>query len=68
MGPGKLLRRRHQAIIRHVVLLVGAALIACGSAWPQAVDLADALTDADQGDLFTVAITAAGVVFADVAH
>lgn len=31
-------------------------------------DLADALTDADQGDLFTVAVTTAGVVFVDVAH
>ena len=31
-------------------------------------DLADALTDADQGDVFTVTIAAAGVVFVDVVH
>jgi len=31
-------------------------------------ELADALSNADQGDLFTVTVTSAGVVFVDVAH
>ena len=43
---GKCWRRRHRATtnIHHVLLIVGAALIACESAWPQPADLADALT------------------------
>ncbi len=41
---GKYWRHRHPTKIHHVVLLVGAALIACESAWPQPVDSLDPLS------------------------